>query len=110
MDARGHAGTRKAMHLPADTRSPSFPLTLTYSHVDPHPSIPYNPQPPPLPLFFPLWQALYGANTIQIHRRPGKMGLGSAYVDGLKLVRGKFVVLMDADLSHHPKFIPALYR
>ena len=31
-------------------------------------------------------------------------------MDGLKLVRGPFVVLMDADLSHHPKFIAALYR
>lgn len=38
------------------------------------------------------------------------MGLGSAYMDGLALVRGDLVVLMDADLSHHPKFIPALYR
>jgi len=48
--------------------------------------------------------------VIQIHQRPGKMGLGSAYMDGLALVRGDLVVLMDADLSHHPKFIPALYR
>ena len=34
------------------------------------------------------------------------MGLGSAYVDGLKKCSGNFVILMDADLSHHPKFIP----
>jgi dolichol-phosphate mannosyltransferase len=55
-------------------------------------------------------QTLYGPEVIQIHQRPGKMGLGSAYMDGLALVRGDLVVLMDADLSHHPKFIPALYR
>jgi dolichol-phosphate mannosyltransferase len=36
------------------------------------------------------------------------MGLGSAYIDGLKLCTGDFVVLMDADLSHHPKFIPEM--
>lgn len=29
---------------------------------------------------------------------------------GLKLAKAKFVVLMDADLSHHPKFIPEFYR
>ena len=57
-----------------------------------------------------LTQTLYGPDVIQIHQRPGKMGLGSAYMDGLALVRGDLVVLMDADLSHHPKFIPALYR
>ena len=34
------------------------------------------------------------------------MGLGSAYIDGLSKCRGKYVILMDADLSHHPKFIP----
>ena len=33
-------------------------------------------------------------------KRAGKLGLGSAYMDGLKLVRGSFVFLMDADLSH----------
>ena len=39
----------------------------------------------------------------QLHliERSGKLGLGSAYMDGLKLVRGDFVFLMDADLSHH---------
>jgi len=38
--------------------------------------------------------------------REGKLGLGSAYIDGLKLSTGEFIILMDADLSHHPKFIP----
>lgn len=33
------------------------------------------------------------------------MGLGSAYRDGLKKWNGNFVFLLDADLSHHPKFI-----
>ncbi|OMJ71210.1 hypothetical protein SteCoe_30653 [Stentor coeruleus] len=45
-------------------------------------------------------------NRIKLHKRPGKLGLGSAYKDGLKYCSGKFIILMDADLSHHPKFIP----
>ena len=45
-------------------------------------------------------------DKITLHARPGKMGLGSAYIDGLSKCRGKYVILMDADLSHHPKFIP----
>lgn len=35
--------------------------------------------------------------------RPHKMGLGSAYMHGLLAARGEFVLLLDADLSHHPK-------
>jgi len=46
---------------------------------------------------------VYGANHVTIISRPGKMGLGSAYMDGLKKCRGDFVFLMDADMSHHPK-------
>ncbi|KAJ3998839.1 glycosyltransferase family 2 protein [Lentinula boryana] len=32
--------------------------------------------------------------------------LGTAYIHGLNFVRGDFVIIMDADFSHHPKFIP----
>jgi dolichol-phosphate mannosyltransferase len=46
-------------------------------------------------------QRIYGADKIVLHARPGKMGLGSAYIDGLKKCKGEYVVLMDADLSHH---------
>jgi dolichol-phosphate mannosyltransferase len=53
-------------------------------------------------------QRVFGSKKISILKRPGKMGLGSAYIDGLKLCTGDFVVLMDADLSHHPKFIPEM--
>mmetsp|Transcript_105992 Transcript_105992/g.207894 ORF Transcript_105992/g.207894 Transcript_105992/m.207894 type:complete len:237 (-) Transcript_105992:94-804(-) len=51
-------------------------------------------------------QKIFGAEKIIILPRPGKMGLGSAYIDGLKLCTGEFVFLMDADMSHHPKQIP----
>ena len=33
------------------------------------------------------------------------MGLGSAYIDGLKLCTGNFVILMDADMSHHVRLV-----
>ena len=42
---------------------------------------------------------------IKILPRKGKLGLGSAYIDGLKLATAPRVIIMDADLSHHPKFI-----
>jgi len=33
--------------------------------------------------------------------RAGKLGLGTAYMHGLNFVTGDFVVIMDADFSHH---------
>jgi len=51
-------------------------------------------------------QALYGTSHIIILSREGKLGLGSAYIDGLKKCSGDFIFLMDADMSHHPKHIP----
>mmetsp|Transcript_39959 Transcript_39959/g.58745 ORF Transcript_39959/g.58745 Transcript_39959/m.58745 type:complete len:246 (-) Transcript_39959:302-1039(-) len=50
-------------------------------------------------------QKVYGKSQIQILSRKGKLGLGSAYNAGLKVAKGERIVLMDADLSHHPKFI-----
>jgi dolichol-phosphate mannosyltransferase len=52
-------------------------------------------------------QAVYGAARVRLVCRPGKMGLGSAYASGLAAAAGRFIVLMDADLSHHPKHLPA---
>jgi dolichol-phosphate mannosyltransferase len=50
--------------------------------------------------------SIYGEHRILLRPRPSKLGLGTAYVHGLKHSTGDFVILMDADLSHHPKFIP----
>lgn len=33
--------------------------------------------------------------------REKKLGLGTAYIHGIKHATGSFVVIMDADLSHH---------
>ncbi|KAF2499987.1 dolichol-phosphate mannosyltransferase [Lophium mytilinum] len=47
-------------------------------------------------------------NRIQLRARAGKLGLGTAYVHGLQFATGNFVVIMDADFSHHPKFLPEM--
>ena len=45
---------------------------------------------------------------IVLHARPGKMGLGSAYIDGMKKCSGEFIILMDADLGHHVRTLSGL--
>ncbi|KAL8828035.1 MAG: hypothetical protein Q9191_002828 [Dirinaria sp. TL-2023a] len=50
-------------------------------------------------------QNLYSPHRIVLKPRAGKLGLGTAYVHGLQYARGNFVIIMDADFSHHPKFI-----
>jgi dolichol-phosphate mannosyltransferase len=50
-------------------------------------------------------------NRVQVIHRPGKLGLGTAYVTGFKLALARNadrVVTMDADFSHNPRYIPAL--
>ena len=46
-------------------------------------------------------QKIYGADKVVLAARAGKLGLGSAYIHGLDRCRYEYVVLMDADLSHH---------
>lgn len=50
---------------------------------------------------------------LHLKSRPGKLGLGSAYVQGFKwgLARGyDFLIQMDADWSHQPKYLPTMIR
>lgn len=47
---------------------------------------------------------------VRLLRRPAKSGLGSAYRDGFLAARGDLVFEMDADLSHDPRYIPALVQ
>ncbi|XP_017482737.1 PREDICTED: probable dolichol-phosphate mannosyltransferase [Rhagoletis zephyria] len=51
-------------------------------------------------------QKIYGEETIVLRPRASKLGLGTAYIHGIKHATGDFIIIMDADLSHHPKFIP----
>ena len=53
-------------------------------------------------------QSIFGKDHIKIVSRKAKLGLGSAYSAGLKASSGQRIILMDADLSHHPKFIPEM--
>jgi dolichol-phosphate mannosyltransferase len=55
--------------------------------------------------------ASYGDDRLKVLHRPGKQGLGRAYVDGMTqaLAAGAdFVVQMDSDLSHAPGYLPQM--
>lgn len=45
---------------------------------------------------------------VKLLQRPGKMGLGTAVLDGMRLAEGDFVGMMDADLSHDATALPAM--
>ena len=50
---------------------------------------------------------------VRLHSRPGKLGLGTAYVaafDEAARMRARVVLTMDADLSHRPQDAPAIVR
>eukprot|EP00879_Flechtneria_rotunda_P011151 GHRR01011649.1.p1 GENE.GHRR01011649.1~~GHRR01011649.1.p1 ORF type:complete len:240 (+),score=53.55 GHRR01011649.1:246-965(+) len=55
-------------------------------------------------------QKLLGPNHIILTSRAGKLGLGTAYRHGLQYAKGDWIVLMDADLSHHPKYVPTFFE
>jgi dolichol-phosphate mannosyltransferase len=55
-------------------------------------------------------QVIYGKDKIILKPREKKLGLGTAYIHGIKHATGNFVIIMDADLSHHPKFIPEFIK
>jgi dolichol-phosphate mannosyltransferase len=53
----------------------------------------------------------YGADKITVVHRPGKQGLGRAYVDGMTravAAGAAYVVQMDSDLSHSPEYLPQM--
>jgi len=48
---------------------------------------------------------------VHVIHRPGKLGLGTAYIAGFKFALAlptECIVTMDADFSHHPRYIPSL--
>ncbi|MBN2359854.1 MAG: polyprenol monophosphomannose synthase [Deltaproteobacteria bacterium] len=50
---------------------------------------------------------------VQVLHRPGKQGLGRAYIDGFRwaLERDyRYIFEMDADFSHQPRFLPDFLR
>lgn len=46
-------------------------------------------------------QKIYGEDKILLRPRASKLGLGTAYIHGIKHANGNFIIIMDADLSHH---------
>jgi dolichol-phosphate mannosyltransferase len=46
-------------------------------------------------------QKIYGVEKIILAPREKKLGLGTAYIHGMKRSTGNYVVIMDSDLSHH---------
>ena len=53
-------------------------------------------------------QKFYSNTKIKLLGREGKLGLGTAYVAGAKLCEGDYIILMDADLSHHVRNKPKI--
>lgn len=63
-------------------------------------------------------QKIYGDEKIVLRPRAAKLGLGmrtfsslvypftvgTAYVHGIKHATGDFIIIMDADMSHHVRF------
>lgn len=53
------------------------------------------------------------AGRVHLLERPGKQGLGTAYIAGFKwaLAQGyDYIIEMDADFSHNPNDLPLLYK
>ena len=47
---------------------------------------------------------------VRVIHRAGKMGLGSAVLDGFAIAQADIVGVMDGDLSHPPELLPTLFR
>ncbi|MDR2734042.1 MAG: polyprenol monophosphomannose synthase [Spirochaetota bacterium] len=50
---------------------------------------------------------------LHVIERPGKMGLGTAYIAGFRFALDAgydFIFEMDADFSHHPSYLPELIK
>lgn len=47
--------------------------------------------------------------NIILIQRPKKLGIGSAYGDGVKISKGNVIITMDADFSHPPDKIAEMY-
>ena len=52
-------------------------------------------------------------SRVQVLHRPGKLGLGTAYLEGFRYAldrRFDLAITMDADFSHHPRYLPDLIQ
>ncbi|EQC36478.1 hypothetical protein SDRG_05932 [Saprolegnia diclina VS20] len=53
-------------------------------------------------------QGIYGSSRLVIVARKGRLGLYSALIDGLLKATGDYIVVLPANLTQHPKYIPDL--
>ncbi|KDO20671.1 hypothetical protein SPRG_13423 [Saprolegnia parasitica CBS 223.65] len=53
-------------------------------------------------------QGIYGSSRLVIVARKGRLGLFSALVDGLLKATGDYIVVLPANFTQHPKYIPHL--
>lgn len=54
---------------------------------------------------------LRSGGRVQVIHRAGKLGLGTAYIAGFNRAiaeASELIITMDADFSHHPRYIPAM--
>ena len=49
-------------------------------------------------------------NKIKLHARPGKLGLGSAYIDGMRLCSGRFIILDGRGSLTPPQVYSAIHQ
>lgn len=55
--------------------------------------------------------ALAREPRLHLHKRPAKLGLGSAYLAGFAYALAhdyQLILTMDCDYSHHPRYLPAI--
>ena len=57
-----------------------------------------------------LAESLAPQFPVRVLRRPGRLGLATAVVDGWKLARGDLLAVTDADLQHPPEVLGELVR
>ncbi len=55
-------------------------------------------------------EALKSKFDIRVVRRPKKISLSSAVINGFKVARGDILCIMDADLSHPPEALPQMFK
>ncbi len=55
-------------------------------------------------------RALSQTYNVRLVVRPGKLGLASAVLDGMRVARGSILAVMDADLQHPPEALPEMLK
>lgn len=49
-------------------------------------------------------------NNLELYKRAGKLGLATAYIDGLRHCKYEYTAILDSDLQHNPYTIADMFR